>query len=75
MKFFGSVVLRKVVRCKGSLKFGFKDGVFGDVFGDNVGEGAVEGFGADVPRNRGVVTEKGDVVFGGVIVNFRFDSG
>ena len=62
MQFFRGVVLRKVVCRQRSLKFCFENGVSGNVFGDNVGESSVEGFRADTPRNRGMVTKKFDIV-------------
>ena len=49
--------------------------MFGDVFGDGMGESSVQGFRADTPRNRGVVTKKFNIIFSGIIVNFGFDSG
>ena len=60
---------------KRSLKFGFEDSVFGDVFGDGVGVSAGGGFGANTPGDGGMITEKFDIIFGRVIVNFCLDSG
>jgi len=47
--------------------------VSGNVFGDNVGERSVEGFRADTPGSRGMVTKKFDIVFSRIIVDFGFD--
>ena len=74
MQFFRGVVLREVVCRQRSLKFCFENGVSGNVFGDNVGESSVEGFRADTPRSRGMVTKKFDIVFSRIIVDFGFDS-
>ena len=61
--------------CEGSLKFVFKSGVCCDVFRNDVGVSSVEGFRGNAPGGRGVVTEEFDVEFGGVIMDFGFESG
>ena len=63
------------MREKRSLKFRFEDSVFGDVFGDGVGVSANGWFWANAPGDGGMITEKFDIEFCGVIVNFSLDSG
>ena len=57
------------------MKFVFEDGVFRDMFRDNIGGSSIQGFGADTPRNRGVVAKKFDIVFSRIIMYSGFDSG
>ena len=57
------------------MKFRSENAVFGDVFGDGVWISSVDGFGGDTPGDGRVVTQEFDIEFGGVIVNFGFNSG
>jgi len=57
------------------LKFRGENAVFGDVFRNGVRISSVDGFGGDTPGNGRVVTQEFDIEFGGVIVNFGFNSG
>jgi len=57
------------------LKFRGENAVFCDVFWNGVRVSTVDGFGGDTPGNRRVVTKEFDIKFGGVIVNFGFNSG
>ena len=57
------------------MKFVFVSWMFGDVFGNDVRVGSIDRFGGDTPGNGRVVTQEFDIKFGGVIVNFGFNSG